>query len=74
MAQLATILCEQKVSLVSFNYNVNYQIHLGNFQAALNSKFEELKSELIDKAKQGVLTKDQIRQIMGRAQFFIAVL
>ena len=37
----------------------------GNFQDALNSKFEELKIELIAIAKQGVLGKDQIRSIMG---------
>ena len=32
----------------------------GNFQAALSNKFEELKFELIERAKQGVLSKDHI--------------
>uniref|UniRef100_A0A7S3KH06 Uncharacterized protein n=1 Tax=Euplotes crassus TaxID=5936 RepID=A0A7S3KH06_EUPCR len=36
----------------------------GELQKALTSKFEELKIALIDKAKAGVLSKDQIKSIM----------
>ena len=37
----------------------------GNFQNALSNKFEELKYELIERAKQDVLTKDQIKLVMN---------
>lgn len=37
----------------------------GNFQNALSNKFEELKCELIERAKQGVLSKDQIKLVMN---------
>ena len=34
------------------------------FQEAMNSKFEELKNELIEKAKSGILSKENIKAIM----------
>lgn len=36
----------------------------GNYERALNYNFDIFKSELISRAKQGILTKDQIIQIM----------
>lgn len=37
----------------------------GNLQEALTCKFEELKTDLIDRAKQGIFNKDEIKQIMS---------
>ena len=37
----------------------------GGFQEALNSKFEEVKIALINKAKEGILSKENIKSIMA---------
>lgn len=54
--------------LLAINQDGSIQDHSlpaeGNFQEALNNKFEELRVALISLAKQGVLNKDQLKHIM----------
>ena len=53
-------------NLLAINQDGTIQDHSvcaeGNIEEALSSKFEQIKSELIDRAKQGILSKDQLKQ------------
>lgn len=55
-------------NLLAFNQDGTIQDHSvsaqESFNEALTGKFDELKNELIARAKQGILTKDQIKLIM----------